>query len=487
MQKIIPLLLLVIVPCMLWAQVYTIETVPNTKVQSNKLVTNPNGILSQAAEDQLNVLLDSIERKTSSQVAVVMLNSIGDADEFEFAQTLFKKWGIGQAGNDNGLLILFVSDKHIIRFHTGYGLEGMLPDVICKRIQMQKMVPLFKEGKIDEGMIAGVLEVQKILSDPQYSPEINTSEKASTEFRPEDWLGVAIIFGVPWFLTLLIVYAIRRGMGRFPNSKKYTKGDAPHVSLNSGQWFWWYVVAPPVLLVALSAFKSGTILFAGFYGYFLLQAVVKFMRMNNVNSKLRQERKYNDSFSFYKEKKGSFLFLTLLFPLPLIFLFIHYIRQLHGVRNAPRPCTKCAGKMHKLDEVKDNEFLTQSMITEENIKSVDYDVWLCNTCQEIEIEAFYNERTKYVLCPKCSSITFYESGRKTIKHATEHASGQVSITSTCKHCRHQKTETEIIPQIVYSSSSDSSSSSSWSSSSSSDSGGSFGGGDSGGGGASSSW
>lgn len=139
---------------------YTIETVPNVHVQ-NKLryVSNPNGILSTEACNKIDEMLGSLEAKTSIQVAVVVLPSIGNQEPFDFAQRLFGAWGVGKKKTDNGLVILFVEDQRSIRFQTGYGLEGDLPDAICKRIQTRKMIPFFKNGDIDNGMITGVQNV----------------------------------------------------------------------------------------------------------------------------------------------------------------------------------------------------------------------------------------------------------------------------------------------------------------------------------------
>ena len=178
--------LLIIAVSVARAQSYTVETVPNIKLINNGYVSNPDKLLSDQAVVEINLLLDSLEKKTSAQVAVVMLNSIGDDDIFEFAQSLFVKWGIGKSGNDNGLLILFVQDKKTVRFHTGYGLEGVLPDAICKRIQTQKMVPFFKDGNIDAGMKAGVEEVAKIIANPNYTEEVNEATSTSETLVPGD-------------------------------------------------------------------------------------------------------------------------------------------------------------------------------------------------------------------------------------------------------------------------------------------------------------
>ena len=78
---------------------------------------------------------------------------------FDFAHRLLNEWGVGKKGKNNGLVILLVTDQRCIQFYTGYGLEGDLPDAICKRIQTRDMIPYLKDGNWDAGMVAGVRAV----------------------------------------------------------------------------------------------------------------------------------------------------------------------------------------------------------------------------------------------------------------------------------------------------------------------------------------
>ena len=76
---------------------------------------------------------------------MVAVGSIGEQDLESFSNELFARWGIGQKENNNGVLVLFVLDQRKIRFEVGYGMEGILPDAVCKRIQSQ-YVTRFQEG-----------------------------------------------------------------------------------------------------------------------------------------------------------------------------------------------------------------------------------------------------------------------------------------------------------------------------------------------------
>jgi uncharacterized protein len=110
--------------------VYTVETVPDPKSSpSYHYVSNPDGVIEESTVAQIDSLLANLEKTTTSQVAVVVLNSIGETVPKTFATKLFNYWGIGDREKDNGLLILMVMDQRSIEFETGKGMEGVLPDV----------------------------------------------------------------------------------------------------------------------------------------------------------------------------------------------------------------------------------------------------------------------------------------------------------------------------------------------------------------------
>src|SRR5690349_10920659 len=127
---------------------HTIETIPNNRLDNGSHVSNPDDVISTQGVVALDSILIDIESQTTAQVAVVVVNSIGEQDIFDFSQKLFNHWGIGHH-NDNGLLILLVVDQRTVRMHTGTGIEPILTDVTCKRIEREYMVPSFKEGNYE--------------------------------------------------------------------------------------------------------------------------------------------------------------------------------------------------------------------------------------------------------------------------------------------------------------------------------------------------
>lgn len=197
----------------------TVDEVPNIHLKdARQYVTDPSAILSTAARDSINLMLGQLEEGSGIEVAVVMLPSIGNDDIFDFAHNLFRKWGIGKKKENNGLLVLFVMDQHKVRFTTGYGLEGTLTDALSKRIQMNEMVPAFKEGKWDEGMVKGVRATVAILkgevaADQYGATSANGNDEELTTF---DVIAISMVFIV---IILIIVLACRDK--KCPKCKKH--------------------------------------------------------------------------------------------------------------------------------------------------------------------------------------------------------------------------------------------------------------------------
>jgi len=209
MKRLIGLMLFLLVATLSFAtgeeKQYTLQDVPNVRLNdARQYVSDPSHILSGSARDTINAVLGRLEESTGIETAVVMLPSIGEEDIFNFAHELFRQWGIGKKKSNNGLLILFVMDQRKVRFTVGYGLEGTMTDAMSKRIQMQRMVPRFKAGDWDGGMVDGVRAVAQVL-DGSMQPEPTDDD--------EDMLvgiiALLIIIGIAIFVIFLVGEAQR--------------------------------------------------------------------------------------------------------------------------------------------------------------------------------------------------------------------------------------------------------------------------------------
>ena len=133
----------------------TLATAAEVPYLSGRVVDNAE-ILKPETRSALANTLKAHEDKTTDQIAVLTVHSIGGESVEEFATSVMDKWKLGQKGKDNGVLIIVVPDDRKMRIEVGYGLEGTLTDVQSSRIIRNLMTPAFKNGDYDGGVRAGV-------------------------------------------------------------------------------------------------------------------------------------------------------------------------------------------------------------------------------------------------------------------------------------------------------------------------------------------
>lgn len=196
----------------LQAKEYTIQEIPMLHLQDRtRYVSNPDGILSESAVSTIDNILYHLEQKTGIQTLVVVVTGIEGGDCFEFAYQLGKAKGVGQKGRDNGLVILLSTDERCIQFATGYGLEGVLPDAICKRIQNRYMIEPFSKGDWNTGMVEGIRAVNSYLD--------GSMENISNESE-ENMLPI-YLFGAFFLGILALSYYSIWKQNRCPKCKKH--------------------------------------------------------------------------------------------------------------------------------------------------------------------------------------------------------------------------------------------------------------------------
>ncbi len=501
--KIFALLLLIGFCGQLSAQTFTIETVPDPKQNpSSHYVSNPTGILSAAAVARIDSMLGRLEDSTTAQVAVVVLPSIGEAVPKDFANALFKKWGVGRAQNDNGLLILFVLDQRRVEMETGYGLEGVLPDITCARIQREKMVPAFKSGDYNGGLIAGVEGIYETLTEPAAAQEVAGDEiydeEQESHAAPMDRGDVLFLPFI--FFFLLIILRLIRWMVRSFNP---VKAQIDEVAGKRSGHFWigiiFYFGIPFSFAVAFSEVANQMSVGWG-WGFLACYAYLAFLLWDSRFRRLKVfltlfgKMPEPDQYVRLRAATGFYWFDALVFPIPFIWLWQAKNGKLDRLRNHPR--TSPEG--HVLFKVADEQkvhYLTAYQKVEEDLKTVEYDVWH-NAAQNFTETVGYESmrKSKYTRCETCHSKALQLEKEEVLKAATTEAEGRRKQYFQCKACGAESSKELVIPVIKPVSPSggnswSSASSGGWSSGSSSYSGGgsSWGGGRSGGGGAGSSW
>ena len=358
------ILLTAIVP--LTMQAITVDEVPNVHLSSRtQYVSNPSGILSAAAVNQLNSIIADTWRNTSVELAVVVVDKVDSGSPDDFATELFEKWGIGKSDNDNGVLFFVSRDDRRAVIRTGYGVEGALPDIVAGRIIRNKVLPLFREGDYDSGVIEGTRAVASVLSDPSVRDEL-MSERPSDAVRVTDSESADEIFDFYLKLSALaglvmlvyVIYSIRTTR----------KMDDPER---------WHRLNRLTLPVAITAC------------------------------------------------------LTLGMGVPALIMLCYKMRR---VRRHKRNCPHCGTVMQLIDEVHDNDYLTPSQDLEEQLNSVDYDVWHCPSCLQTDIYPYKNRSSRYSECPRCHTIAMSLSERQILRQPTTRIEGEGVDIYYCRNC-----------------------------------------------------
>lgn len=200
------------------AREYSVSQIPNVQLKSRyNFVSNPDGILSDSAVARIDSICYALKVSNIAQIAVVAVDQIVNegaflqADPFNFAYDLFSEWGVGREGRDNGLGILLVGDQRQIRFVTGRGVEGVLPDAICKRIQTQYMLPYFRQGDYSTGMVSGIRVIEGVLARSElnvggsdYYPEAGSANGGLSMFSI--LIIMICIVGIPMIYSMISYY-----------------------------------------------------------------------------------------------------------------------------------------------------------------------------------------------------------------------------------------------------------------------------------------
>ncbi len=117
------------------------------------------GILDASTKSELEILVSSVESSTSAEIAVAVVNDAQGLTVQQYANLLFEDWGVGKAGQDNGILLLVAIDDRELWMEVGYGLEGVITDLEAGVIVDEIILPFFKEGEFSMGIYYGIAAV----------------------------------------------------------------------------------------------------------------------------------------------------------------------------------------------------------------------------------------------------------------------------------------------------------------------------------------
>ena len=142
----------------------------------NEQINDEAHIFSQNERDELSNLVQNFEQNSTTQIAIVTLNSLENKSIEELSLEIARGYKLGQKEDNNGVLLVVAPNEKKVRIEVGYGLEGMLTDAISSQIINSVMIPEFKNGKMSEGVKDGVLAIIKVASGEEFSSKSGLSD-----------------------------------------------------------------------------------------------------------------------------------------------------------------------------------------------------------------------------------------------------------------------------------------------------------------------
>jgi uncharacterized protein len=172
----------------------------------DRWVTDTAGFLSPGTVQALDQKLELYEKETGHQILVYVGQTTEEYPIEDFAIKVFEAWKVGRKGLDDGLVLFIMAQDRTVRIEVGYGLEGVIPDIIAGRIINDVLLPKIRAGDADAGVRDAVDSVIGTISGPQAAPG---QEPEAPSFKWEGKITVKTIFiiiGIILFLILFITH-----------------------------------------------------------------------------------------------------------------------------------------------------------------------------------------------------------------------------------------------------------------------------------------
>lgn len=207
--------------------------------KSDRLVNDYSGFILQDGQiDALEQRLRAFDDSTSNQIVVVITPTLGYADENSVAQQIGQTWGVGQSDFNNGVVILIKcktpgDDVGAVAIATGYGAEGVLPDVFCKHIIDNEMLGPLGEGEYYKAVCQALDVIMPVLAGEYSYAQYRRAE------RREGFIALGVFLLVILMAIVAIVVDIRKHPERWRNSGGGMGGGTTFYGGSGGGSSWW--------------------------------------------------------------------------------------------------------------------------------------------------------------------------------------------------------------------------------------------------------
>jgi len=197
-------------------------------------VVDVNGALTAGQKRELEASLEAFEKRKGSQIAVLITGTTFPEPIESFSMRVAEAWKIGRKGVDDGIVVVVAKSDRAMRIEVGYGLEGVVPDAIAKRLIEEIFIPKFREGDFYGGLRAGLDRLMRLIEGEPLPPPEPVAGRGGEPRSLEHY----------FLLFMVIVIAVGGGLralvGRLP--------AATIVSAGTGVLAW-LIVAPVTIAV----------------------------------------------------------------------------------------------------------------------------------------------------------------------------------------------------------------------------------------------
>lgn len=399
---------------------FAVQDIPQPQHAGDSWVVDRAHILSNNTAVQINRILIELEAKNGTELAVVTVPETAPAPTPKaFTTELFNTWGIGKQGQDNGVLFLISVGDRRVEIETGYGIEAILPDAKVGHIIDSTIIPQFKHGNLDAGVLAGTTALANVLETATYPP--------ARMLRFAVPLYISVAAAIATLLSIANYYLASNpswhpvqieptGYYRLKDWEDRVKDRYRQVWI--GTFCQLFAI---VLLLAFSVTKSGfaSFMFAltvGIMGYLPISRIL-IQAIFNCNTHGKDSRSLQDIY-----------------------------------------CAQCQQPMSRLDLVSLMALLTPPEAMAQRIGSVMFEAWRCSGCSEtlpqsiplrqaVNLRAYVKNSREFSRCPTCKELTVTHSS-KTVQEPTIDSKGILLEIATCHCCSDRKEKRKTISYLA---------------------------------------
>jgi uncharacterized protein len=183
-------------------------------------VVDQAGVMTAQARSDTETKLKDLEDKSSIQLVVATVKSLQGSDVETYANQLFRFWKLGEAKNNNGVLLLVAPAEHKVRIEVGYGLEGTLTDALSSVIIQSAILPRFKAGDFSGGITRGVDGIISVLSGDTADWQRKVNVRADNASAQNN----TVFFILVWLLVIFVIWYLVRHANGGPGGRMVRQG-----------------------------------------------------------------------------------------------------------------------------------------------------------------------------------------------------------------------------------------------------------------------